>query len=142
MWPELLGRTSNDSEFHAESNEPFRSQIQCVLFGEIDLMPLLKQTSPVWTANMHSINHETWASSSGKTDKEHLFTTPIRYYCWFHSRVQVLFWKLKSCVKSIFVEILSHLNGHKRASLIFNLKGGFESTQNSPNICTRQLSVR
>ena len=47
MWPELLGRTSNDSEFHAESNEPFRSQIQCVLFGEIDLMPLLKQTSPV-----------------------------------------------------------------------------------------------
>ena len=95
------------------------------------------------TANMHSINHETWASSSGKTDKEHLFTAPIRYYCRFHSRVQVLFWKLKSCVKSIFVEILSHLNGHKRASLIFNLKGGFESSQNSPNVCTRQLlSVR
>ena len=47
MWPDLPGRTSNDSEFHAESNESFRSQIQCVLFGEIDLMPLLKQTSPV-----------------------------------------------------------------------------------------------
>ena len=55
LWPELLGRTSNDSEFHAESNEPFRSQIQCVLFGEIDLMPLLKQTSPVCSGSSKTV---------------------------------------------------------------------------------------
>lgn len=49
--PDLLGRTSNDSEFYAGSNELFRTQIQCVLFWQIDLMPLLKETSPVWDVN-------------------------------------------------------------------------------------------